>query len=118
MSPFQGSVTITWDGVEFDGPFAADAWEPPTRAGVYAIMMKPDAVAKPNTYQVLYFGESENLSDRGFWRSHHKFGCWMQKAGSTRTLFIGVHAMPNSTLADRAAVERRLIQVYRPDCND
>jgi len=59
-------MTIEWGRITFKGPYPATNWDPPYRASLYAIMMKPDLKNKPNTYKILYFGESGNLSDRGF----------------------------------------------------
>ncbi|MFQ6061370.1 MAG: hypothetical protein ACE5KV_08810 [Thermoplasmata archaeon] len=110
-------MSIELGGLNFGGPFPVSEWESPRESAVYAIMMR-DPAGDPNRFRILYFGESENLSERGFWRSHQKFGCWINKAGSTENLFIGVHPMPNSTQAERRSVESRLIAQYGPDCND
>jgi hypothetical protein len=111
-------MSITWGNVKFDGPYPITNWDPPYRAAVYAIMMKPDSKNKPNTYRILYFGESSNLSERGFYRSHHKYDCWIREAGSESNLYIGIHLMPNSTAEDRKKVESTLISQYNPVCND
>lgn len=105
-------------GREFEGPFQMEAWNPPRKAAVYAIMTRQDPTARPTSYLPVYIGQSENLYDRGFLRSHHKFGCWMREAGSTGNLFIAVHPMPNSTEGDRQRIESQLISKYRPVCND
>jgi len=110
-------MSITWGGVSFDGPYAITSWDPPYKAAVYAIMMKPDPMNKPTTYRILYFGESSNLSERGFYRSHHKFKCWLDNAGSESNLYIGIHAMPESAQEDRTKVEQQLIDACKPICN-
>lgn len=111
-------MTITWGDVKFDGPYPATSWNPPKKAAVYAIMRKPDPKNKPETYRIMYFGESGNLSDRGFWRSHHKYKCFVDKAGSEANIYIGVHAMPNSTAEQRRAVEKRLNDQCELECMD
>ena len=71
-------MTIVWGRgteVKFDGPTPIRKWEPPRCAAVYAIMIKPDPSNKPNTFRIIYFGESGNLSDRGFCESHQKYNC-------------------------------------------
>lgn len=110
-------MTITWGDITFDGPYSVTDWEPPYRAAVYAIMMKPDPTNKPTTYRILYFGESSNLSERGFWRSHHKYQCFIDNAGSESNIYIGIYRMPNSTEEERRAVEQKLIAQYNPVCN-
>ena len=110
-------MTITWGDVEFEGPYPATNWTPPYRAAVYAIMTKPDPTNKPTTYRIIYFGESSNLSNRGFWRSHHKNECFVEQAGSESNLYIGIHRMPTSTEDQRRETEQRLINQYNPICN-
>lgn len=111
-------MSIKWGDVSFDGPYHIADWDPPYRAAVYAIMMKPDPENKPTTYRILYFGESSNLSERGFYRSHHKYDCWIQHVGSESNLYIGIYRMPNSTAEQRREVESDLVGQYHPTCND
>jgi hypothetical protein len=111
-------MSIKCGNIEFEGPYPITNWEPPRRAAVYAIMMKPDPRNKPTTYRVLYFGESSNLSERGFYRSHHKYACWSREAGSESNLYIGIYRMPGSTPEQRRELESKLVEQYRPVCND
>jgi hypothetical protein len=111
-------VTITWGDITFEGPYSITSWEPPYRAAVYAIMMKPDPEKKPRTYRIIYFGESSNLSERGFYRAHHKYECFIKEAGSEANLYIGIYLMPDSTEEERREVEQRLINQYKPACNE
>jgi len=101
----------------FEGPYLVNEWEPPRRAAVYAIMTRPDPQNRPNVYRVLYIGESSNLSERGFVRSHHKYKCFIRNAGSEDNLYIAIYLMPGSTEEDRREVEQYLISVYEPPCN-
>lgn len=111
-------MAITIGDLGFDGPVAMDDWTPPNRAGVYVISMRADAVNKPSNYTIVYVGESGNMADRGFFRAHHKFGCWLKEAGSTKNVFISCYLMPQSTEEARKSVETKLINIYRPRCND
>ena len=111
-------MTITWGDTIFEGPFPATSWDPPRKAAVYAIMMKPDPKNKPDTFRILYFGESGNLNDRGFWKSHHKYDCFIKEASSESNLYIGIHLMPNSTTTEREEVEKKLNDQYNPRCKD
>jgi len=112
------TVSIEWGDVSFEGPHPIIDWEPPYSDAVYTMMIKPDPENKPDTYRILYFGESSNLSERGFYRSHHKYDCWLQHAGSESNLYIGIHRMPDSTVEERRKVESKLIEQYHPACND
>jgi hypothetical protein len=68
-------------------------------------------------YRIIYFGESENLSQRGFLAGHHQYECFLKQAGSENNLYIGTYEMPNSTQDDRRNVEQSLIRQYDPVCN-
>lgn len=110
-------MTINWGGVEFSSPELMSFWDPPRRSAIYSIMKKPDPINKPDTYTILYFGESEDLSDRGF-STHHKRQCWINQAGSLANVHVGVHLMPGSTANERRQVESSLVNRYHPACND
>lgn len=110
-------MSITWGNLSFDGPYTITNWEPPYRAAIYAMMTKPDPQNKPSTYRILYFGESSNLSERGFYRFHHKYNCWINYAGSDNNLFIGIYLMPDSTEDERRGIESALVNQYNPECN-
>ena len=111
-------MSIKWGEVDFDGPYAITKWDPPYRAGVYAIMIQQDPKNEPNTYTIIYFGVSGNMNERGFYKAHHKYDCWSKKAGSDDNIFIGVYLMSNSTPEQRKDVESKLISQYKPSCND
>jgi hypothetical protein len=116
-------MPIKIGGVEFEeGPKPILSWEPPYRAGLYAVM-RPHKT-ESDSFVVLYIGESGNLSERGFLRNHHKYPCWKTKAGSDENLYIAIHKMPDSTENDRRRVEALVIRKYeekhdhKPKCND
>lgn len=103
--------------IKFEGPYPITSWNPPLRAAIYAIMVKSDPVNRPNMYKVLYIGESGNLSERGFYKTHHASQCWLQQAGSLSSLFIAIYLMPSSTEEERQNIEAQLIEEYSPPCN-
>ena len=114
-------MTIVWGKskeIRFEGPHLITRWDPPLRAAIYAIMMKSDHVNEPHTYTILYFGESGNLSERGFYKNHQAYDCWINKAGGESNLFIGIYMMPNSIEHERKKIEQELISEYSPTCNN
>ena len=108
-------MSINFSDYEFSEPILLTAWEPPYKAGIYAIL-KYDSSCKPKPYKSLYFGESSNMSERGF-TTHHARPCWIRNAGGEDKLYIATHLMPFSTAQERRAVEAKLIADYRPVCN-
>ena len=98
------------------GPYPIKRWNPPYGAAVYVIMIKDDP-GQQNMYTIIYSGESDNLSDREFYRLHPKFKCWLKRAGSEDNLYICIHEMPYSTCKDRKKVESSFMKRYKPVCN-
>lgn len=109
-------MAIIYDSVQFSDPIRLNNWDPPFRAGLYAILI-PDQAIQPKPFSVVYFGESGNMSERGF-SSHHKRSCWLTRAGNENNLWIATYLMPNSIEQERTTIESRLISKYRPPCND
>lgn len=109
-------MAINFGGHIFSEPEPIIFWEPPNRAGIYAIMTF-DPMARPRPFRVIYFGESGNLSERGFLRSHHRYLCWLTQSGSENNLYISVYLMPNSAPQQRRIIESLLINEYKPSCN-
>lgn len=107
-------MTILWGTIKFEGPNSVLQWDPPRKAAVYVVMAPG---TKPDHYKAIYFGESENLSERGFYKSHQAYPCWIKQAGAETNLYIGVYPMPNSTMEQRRVVEQMLIKEYNPVCN-
>lgn len=110
-------MSIQWGQYDFDGPYLLDDWSPPRRAGIYAIMHKPNPSDKPLVYRVDYFGESSDLSNRGLPWNHHKSQCFIKQAGSKDNVYIAVYFMPGSSESERQKIEDELIEKYEPACN-
>ncbi|PHJ57166.1 hypothetical protein VF14_21780 [Nostoc linckia z18] len=110
-------MTIIWGNYEFEGPWSLNTWNPPRLAGIYAIMCKPYPLTQLNKYQIIYFGETENFAERGFPWNHHASQCWINQAGNSLNVYVGVCHLPGSTKAQRLLVESDLTQRYRPACN-
>lgn len=108
-------MSIIWGEISFDGPFQINDWDPPNRAGIYAIMYKKDVSGY--LYSLVYIGEAGNLNDRGFYQSHHRYNCWISHAGSESNIYIGTYLMPNSTDEQRREIEGGLINRLDPACN-
>lgn len=106
-------MIITIGGYQFDGPVKLNDWDPPCRAGVYAIL-RYDITA--SNYPVVYVGESSNMSERGF-TTHHALPCWLGQVSSINDLYIATYLMPDSTADERRVVETALINLYHPICN-
>jgi hypothetical protein len=109
-------MSIRFRNYIFEGPMSFASWSPPYRAGLYAVVV-PNQLWTPLPFEPIYFGESGNMSERGFLRSHHCYGRWMIKAGSETNLYVALYLMSGSTAEQRRAIESVLIRHYKPSCN-
>jgi len=100
----------------FEGPFPINGWTPPPRAGVFCIMV-PDSRCVP-PYRPVYFGQSQNLAERVFPGAQHGHASWLDIADYDLTIYVAAHWMPQSTLDERKATERQLVQLCQPECNE
>ncbi len=105
-------MTITWGEVKFTSPVKATKWTPPKKAALYAIQYQKDPESKPDTFTLIYIGESGNLSERGFWKNHHKYDCFMKYAREESNLYISIFAMPGSREEDRKNKEQEVLSHY------
>lgn len=64
---------------------------------------------KPNTWKPLYFGETEDLSER--FDNHHKIDC-AKREGATH-----IHAHVSGGKQARLNEEADLVENYKPVCN-
>ena len=114
------ALNIIFDDYEFSEPIKIIEWEPPESKGLYVIL-KPSLSGPVNLpFQPIYFGQTENFSERGFIESHGKYECWEREAGSKEDIFIAIFLMPDSTEEERMEIESHLIARYRTNeiCND
>ena len=108
-------MAVDWGGYKFESIELLNEWDPPSYGGIYAITFKKDAINKPNTHTILYFGETSNFSTRGINSSHHKYKCWRYN-GYHEKLYVSVHQVYSEKV--RKNREEELIEKFSPDCND
>ena len=108
--------TIYYGAFPFSQPQPLEAWLPLPLPGVYVVQVF-DPTWRPWPMRPLYFGESGDLSERGFPRSHHAYERWVREAGDASRLWVSAHFMRSSSAEDRRTVESRLIAQYDPACN-
>jgi len=110
-------MSIQFGDYVFDEPIPFGKWQPPKQPCIYAVLVH-DPKVKPKPYTVLFFGESDNLSDQAFFRSHIKYSCWTKQAGAEKNLFITQLKMPDVDGIQRKKILNALIQKYQPVCNE
>jgi hypothetical protein len=107
---------IYFANYQFCEPGAFLNWTTTDTAGIFAILVQ-DSASRSRPFKAIYFGESGNLSEHGFFKNHHRCDCWVREAGSEADLYISVFPMPDSTPELRQGIEGFLIKYYKPACN-
>lgn len=105
-------------GYPFEGPRTLGGWTPPARPGVFAILYRPDAEARPESYAVTYVGHADDLAAAGLPFDHPAAPCWIERAGSRWKVHIAVYEIPGGLRGHREHLVRELLAVYKPGCND
>jgi len=107
---------IKFQDAYFSEPKALFSEWLPMQPGLYAVLVL-DFSCKPRPYRPIYFGKAEDLAKR-VTSSHEKYSEWSGACKSLTGLYLAYHAMPNSSDWERGALERNLIKIYTPQCND
>jgi hypothetical protein len=110
-------MSIELGGREFEGPYPLTIWDPPKKPAVYAILKKPDPINKPKSYKLLFIDQSKNLSERGFYKTHPKYDCWVKESITRSNLYVAFYVMPISMPPERDSVVNLLVEKYKPVCN-
>ena len=93
-------------------PFPLSGWNPPSRGLIYGILMKRE----DGEYRIIYIGQSENISVRGFENKRAYAQC-LSEAGGLSNLYIAFHSMPSSVEDQRIQITHDLIRLREPVCN-
>jgi hypothetical protein len=107
-------MAIEWGGLSFTTPAIFNGNVASKESGVYAIMTKPEPQKKPQIYNVIYFGETENFSKR-LDVNHEKIPCWKQNQISG--LYYSLYMMSGSPQKQRQSIESELIKIHNTSCN-
>jgi hypothetical protein len=91
-------------------------WAPPVVSAIYAITYKQEPEKNPKSHTVLYFGESEDLSQQApILKRVENF--WRERGGLLEELYVFVHPMADSSDSERSKVHDRLVTEYEPHIN-
>ena len=107
---------IYFANYQFSEPELLTDWKTEDKDGIYVILIK-ETTLKSQSYKAIYFGESGNLSDTSFIKSHHSYGHWIREAESEGNLYIATFSMPDSAPELRQGIVAFLVKYYHPACN-
>jgi hypothetical protein len=105
-------------GYPFEGPRLLGGWTPPAAAAVYAVMVKPEPEAQPETYAVIYVGHADDLSAERLPFKHPRAPCWIRRAGNRWRVYIGTYEVPGGLRSHREQIAQELAAIYHPSCNE
>jgi hypothetical protein len=105
-------------GYPFEGPRLLGGWTPPAAAAVYAVMVKPEPEAQPETYAVIYVGHADDLSAERLPFKHLRAPCWIRRAGNRWRVYIGTYEVPGGLRSHREQIAQELAAIYHPSCNE
>lgn len=110
-------VNIGPDTLTFTKPVKISEFSPPHQSGIYAILKEHTPIHYPQKYRILYIGETQDYSKRGF-KFHEKITCWIQNAGSWENIYISLYPTPSFSDQQRITLENTLIEYLKPPCNE
>ncbi|MFC1608106.1 anti-sigma factor family protein [Candidatus Latescibacterota bacterium] len=116
----QSEIKLTQKRLErlnIEEPQMIENWEPTGEAGIFAIMHRPDPENKPETFNIVYLGQSHKLLVTSHpWISQQKRRL-ISSTGSPDNIFIAVRYMPESSQKERNQIKRALIRKFKPQFN-
>ena len=98
---------------EFLGPIPLDEWGPPMEKLVYLILSRDK-----DRFNIIYVGECEKTEEKSYFVQHSQFQCWIKQSGSEKSLYLAILPMFDSSDIQRKNVLTRIIQKYKPTCNE
>lgn len=104
-------------GYPFEGPRLLGGWTPPSAAGVYAVLYRPEPSTRPDRYAVLYVDHADDLAAEPFPFRHPRTPCWVRRAGDKWRLYVASYEVPGGLRSHREQIVQELCSIYRPGCN-
>ena len=98
---------------EFMGPIKLDEWGPPMEKVVYLILSRTK-----DSFNIIYVGDCEKTDEKNYFIANSNFKCWVQKTGSENSLYLAILPMFDSSPSARAGVVGKILQRYKPACNE
>lgn len=93
------------------------SWTPQVVPAVYALTYKQDPSMRPKAHTVLYFGQSDDMSQQLPALNDNICDWWVSRGGHLEGVYVFIHPMVNSTRWERARVYSQLVSEYNPQGN-
>jgi len=97
---------------EFLGPIGLSEWGPPMEEVVYILFAK-----NKDVFNIIYVGESGKTEASDFFTKNEQFKCWLSNAGGENNLYLSIYPMWESNQSARKQLVRKIVDRYKPVCN-
>ena len=97
---------------EFLGPIGLSEWGPPMEEVVYILLAK-----NKDVFNIIYVGESGKTEALDFFTKNEQFKCWLSNAGGENNLYLSIYPMWESSQSARKQLVRKIVEKYKPVCN-
>ena len=97
---------------EFLGPIRLSEWGPPMEEVVYILFAK-----NKDVFNIIYVGESGKTETSDFFTKNEQFKCWLSNAGGENNLYLSIYTMWGSSQSARKQLVRKIVDKYKPVCN-
>jgi len=97
---------------EFLGPIKLSEWGPPMEEVAYILFAKNKEV-----FNIIYVGESEKTEELDFFTKNEQFKCCLSNAGGENNLYLSIYPMWESSQSARKQLVRKIVDRYKPVCN-
>ena len=97
---------------EFLGPIGLSEWGPPMEEVAYILFAK-----NKDVFNIIYVGESVKTEASDFFTKNERFKCWLSNAGGENNLYLSIYPMWGSSQSARKQLVRKIVDRYKPVCN-
>ena len=97
---------------EFLGPIRLSEWGPPMEEVAYILFAK-----NKDVFNIIYVGESGKTEESDFFTKNEQFKCWLSNAGGEDNLYLSIYPMWESSQSARKQLVRKIVDRYKPVCN-
>jgi len=97
---------------EFLGPIRLSEWGPPMEEVAYILFAK-----NKDVFNIIYAGESGKTEASDFFTKNEQFKCWLSNAGGENNLYLSIYPMWESSQSARKQLVRKIVDKYKPVCN-
>ena len=70
-----------------------------------------------DVFNIIYAGESGKTEASDFFTKNEQFKCWLSNTGGENNLYLSIYPMWESNQSARKQLVRKIVDRYKPACN-